>query len=124
MTNLQTPKIGISSCLLGREVRYDAGHKHDRYLTDILGRHVRFVPVCPEIEVGMGVPREAVQLEGVPESPRMIGTQTGIDWTVRMTRYAKRRVRQKDIADLCGFILKSRSPSCGMKRVKLYAGSG
>jgi len=124
MTNLQTPKIGISTCLIGREVRYDAGHKHNRYLTDVLGRHVRFAPVCPEIEVGMGVPREAVQLEGVPESPRMIGTQTGIDWTVRMNRYSKRRVRQKDIADLCGFILKSRSPSCGMKRVKLYAGSG
>jgi len=113
-------KIGISSCLLGKKVRFDAGHKHDRYITDLLGRFVEFVPVCPEIEVGMGVPREAVRLVGDLLSPRMVGTRTGEDWTDRMTAYSQKRVGKRDLVDLSGFILKNRSPSCGMERVKLY----
>lgn len=117
-------RIGISSCLLGRKVRFDAGHKHDRYITDILGPFVTFVAVCPEIEVGMGVPREAVRLVGDPDQPRMVGNRTGEDWTDRMTTYAARRVRRKDLGDLCGFILKNRSPSCGMERVKVYVAEG
>jgi len=117
-------KIGVSSCLLGKKVRFDTGHKHDRYITDMLGKFVTFVPVCPEIEVGMGVPREAVRLEGDPDNPRMVGNRSRKDWTSRMTAYAARRVRQKDLADLSGFILKNRSPSCGMERVKVYTGPG
>jgi len=112
--------IGISSCLLGRKVRFDAGHKHDRYVTDILGLFVKFVPVCPEIEVGMGVPRESVRLAGDPKDPRMIGSRSGEDWSMRMNSYSLRRVKQKDLSDLSGFIPKNRSPSCGMERVKVY----
>lgn len=117
-------KIGISSCLLGKRVRYDAGHKKDNYITDILGTHFRFVAACPEIEVGMPVPREAVRLEGTAEAPRMVGGKTGEDWTDRMNHYSERRVRKPDLADLSGFIFKSRSPSCGMERVKLYVKPG
>lgn len=120
MTESANPRIGISSCLVGKKVRFDSGHKRDAYLTDILGEFVDFVLVCPEVEVGMGVPREAVRLEGSPEAPRMVGNRTGEDWTSRMNRYARRRVCTPDLADLSGFILKNRSPSCGMERVKLY----
>jgi uncharacterized protein YbgA (DUF1722 family)/uncharacterized protein YbbK (DUF523 family) len=117
-------RIGISSCLLGEEVRYDGGHKHDRFLTDILGRYVEWVSVCPELEVGMGVPREAVRLEGPASAPRMIGTGSGEDWTGRMNAYAERKVSQLGRLNLSGYILKSRSPSCGMERVKLYGAKG
>ncbi len=117
-------KIGISTCLLGQKVRFDGGHKHDRYITDILGDFFRFVPVCPELEIGMGVPREAVRLVGSVESPQMTGTKTGKDWTSQMTRYSERRVRKRDLSDLCGYILKKDSPSCGMERVKVYDPSG
>jgi len=112
--------IGVSSCLLGAKVRFDGGHKHDRYITDILGPYFQFVPICPELEVGMGVPREAVRLEGDPENPRMVGNRSGEDWTERMNRYSERRVARRDVAGLCGYILKKDSPSCGMERVKLY----
>ena len=117
-------KVGISTCLLGQKVRYDAGHKRDRYITDILGQFFRFVPVCPEVEVGMGVPREAVRLEGIVESPLMIGSRTGEDWTTRMNTYSRKRVVRRDISQLDGYILKKDSPSCGMERVKLYHASG
>ena len=89
---IDSPVVGISTCLLGQKVRYDGGHKHDRYITDVLGPYFRFVPVCPELEVGMGVPREAVHLAGGPEAPRMVGNRTGQDWTDRMNRYSERRV--------------------------------
>lgn len=117
-------KIGISTCLLGQKVRFDAGHKHDRYITDILGDYFQFVPVCPELEIGMGVPREAVRLTGNVSAPRLIGGKTGTDWTDRMNTYVDRRVRQRDMQDLSGYILKKDSPSCGMERVKLYHPSG
>jgi len=113
-------RIGISSCLLGKRVRFDGGHEKDSYITDILGSYFELVPVCPEIEVGMPVPREPVRLEGASNSPRMVGVKTGTDWTDKMSRYARQRVRKADLADLSGFIFKSRSPSCGMERVKLY----
>jgi len=117
-------KIGISSCLLGEEVRYDGGHKHDRFLTDVLGPYVEWVSVCPELEVGMGVPREAVRLEGPASAPRMIATGSGVDWTEKMNAYAERRVSQLGRLNLSGYILKSKSPSCGMERVKLYGAKG
>lgn len=117
-------RIGISSCLLGKRVRFDGGHKKDSYITDVLDSYFEFVPVCPEIEVGMPVPREAVRLEGPANIPRMVGSKTGTDWTDQMNRYARQRVRRADLADLSGFIFKSRSPSCGMERVKLYVKAG
>jgi uncharacterized protein YbgA (DUF1722 family)/uncharacterized protein YbbK (DUF523 family) len=115
-----TIKVGISSCLLGRKVRWDAGHKKDRYVTDILGQYFRFIPVCPEVEVGMGVPRESVRLVGTPSSPRMVGNKSGADWTDRMTAYARKRMMRLEKQNLSGFILKKDSPSCGMERVKVY----
>ena len=117
-------KIGISSCLLGEKVRFDGGHKQDRYITDILGDYFVFAPVCPELEVGMGVPRESVQLEGSVKSPNMIGNKTGADWTERMNKYSERRVREIGKLNLSGYILKQNSPSCGMERVRVYAKNG
>ncbi len=117
-------RIGISTCLLGEQVRYDGGHKRDRFLTDVLGEYVDWVSVCPELEVGMGVPREAVRLVGSASKPRMVGIDSGEDWTGRMESYAKKRVAQLGKLDLCGYILKSKSPSCGMERVKIYSGKG
>lgn len=113
-------KVGISSCLLGEEVRWNGGHKCDRYIRDTLGEYFEWVPVCPEVEVGMGVPRETVRLSGSPESPVMTGTSSGEDWTVRMNRYSRGRVREMESARLCGFIFKSKSPSCGLHQVPVY----
>src|SRR5207253_10547686 len=105
-------------------VRFDGGHKRDRFLTDILAPYVEWVPVCPEVEVGMGVPREAVHLVGDPEAPRMIGTKTGRDHTAAMRRYAAARVRALAALDLCGYVFKKDSPSCGLERVRVYAAAG
>jgi len=117
-------RIGISACLLGREVRYDGGHKHDTFITGTLGRHFTWVPVCPEVEIGLGTPREAIRLVGDPATPRLVGTKTGVDLTERMTAYARDRVRELADLGLSGYILKRASPSCGMERVKVYAESG
>ena len=117
-------KIGISSCLLGRKVRYDGGHKLDRYLRDTLGLHFHFVPVCPEVECGLPVPRESMRLVGDADAPRLVTTRTGIDHTRRMQMWAARRVRELGKEDLCGFIFKKDSPSSGMSRVKIYDARG
>lgn len=117
-------RVGLSSCLFGEMVRFDGGHKKDRYLTDILGAYFEWVMVCPELEVGMGVPRESVRLVGSTESPRMVGTKTETDWTDRMMRFSDQRVRQLEEMQLSGYILKSDSPSCGMERVRVYATTG
>jgi len=116
--------VGVSSCLLGQEVRYDAGHKHDRYITDVLGRFVRFVPVCPEVEVGMGVPRETVRLVRSKDETRMIAPASGTDHTRAMRVYARRRVAEISKLNLSGYILKKGSPSCGMERVRVYTDNG
>jgi uncharacterized protein YbgA (DUF1722 family)/uncharacterized protein YbbK (DUF523 family) len=117
-------KIGISSCLLGNPVRWNAGHKLDRFLTNTLGQFVEYVPVCPEVEAGFGVPRESVRLVGDPENPRMITFKSKKDLTDQMKRWAKKRVKELEKEDLCGFIFKSDSPSSGMIRVKVYSEKG
>lgn len=117
-------RVGISTCLLGRSVRYDGGHKLDRYLTDTLGQYVEYVPVCPEVECGLGVPREPMRLVGDPESPRLVTLRTSQDLTERMMTWARRRVKELEGEDLCGFIFKSGSPSSGMERVKVYNDRG
>jgi len=117
-------KIGISSCLLGEKVRYDGGHKLDRFLQDTLGQYVEYVPVCPEVECGFGIPREALRLTGDPASPRLITSRTKRDYTDRMNKWAKKRVKTLESEDLCGFIFKSKSPSSGMERVKVYNDKG
>ncbi len=117
-------KIGISSCLLGNPVRWNAGHKLDRFLTNTLGQFVEYVPVCPEVEAGFGIPRESVRLVGDPENPRMITFKSKTDLTDQMKRWAKKRVKELEKEDLCGFIFKSDSPSSGMIRVKVYSEKG
>ncbi|SHJ03825.1 Uncharacterized conserved protein YbbK, DUF523 family [Malonomonas rubra DSM 5091] len=113
-------RLGISSCLLGHEVRFDGSHKRDRFLTDTLGNYVEYVPVCPEVEVGLPTPRDALRLVGTPANQRLVFAKSGEDITERMTTWAKRRVADLEKEDLCGFIFKSKSPSSGMERVKLY----
>jgi uncharacterized protein YbgA (DUF1722 family)/uncharacterized protein YbbK (DUF523 family) len=117
-------KLGISSCLLGNVVRYDGGHKRDRFLTDTLGRYVDFVPVCPEVEIGLGIPREAMRLVGELAHPRLLTIRSRIDHTERMTEWAKEKVKELEKEDLCGFIFKSDSPSSGLERVKVYDPNG
>ncbi len=106
-------RLGISSCLLGERVRYDGGHKRDRHITSLFVSHVEWVPVCPEAESGLGVPREAMLLEGDPGAPRLVGRESGRDYTETVTGWARRRLPQLAAAGLRGFIFKSRSPSSG-----------
>jgi uncharacterized protein YbbK (DUF523 family) len=121
-------KIGISACLLGQEVRFDGGHKRDQFLTEVLGPHVEWVPICPEVEMGLGTPRETLRLVRVAGSQglRMITTHTGVDHTEGMNRWASRRLEAlaRETPDLCGYVLKKDSPSCGMERVKTFGSSG
>jgi len=117
-------RLGISTCLLGEPVRYDGGHKWDRFLTDTLGRYVEFVPVCPEVECGLSVPREAMRLVGDPQNPHLMTVRSGVDYTERMLNWARKRVVELEQEGLCGFIFKSGSPSSGMERVKVYGPSG
>jgi uncharacterized protein YbgA (DUF1722 family)/uncharacterized protein YbbK (DUF523 family) len=117
-------RVGISSCLLGEPVRFDGGHKRDPYLVETLGAFFEYVPVCPEYEAGLGVPREAMRLVGDPAAPRLVTQKTGIDLTARMERWIAGRLRGLAAGDLCGFIFKSGSPSSGMERVKVYDEKG
>ena len=117
-------KLGISTCLLGENVRFDGGHKLDRYLTDTLGQFVEYVPVCPEVECGFGVPRESFRLVGDPGNPRLVTSRTNQDHTERMAAWAKKRVAELEKENLCGFIFKSGSPSSGMERVRMYDHNG
>ena len=117
-------RLGISACLLGENVRYDGGHKLDRFLTDTLGQFVEYVPVCPEVECGLPVPREAMRLEGDPNSPRLMTIGTKQDMTDRMVQWAQKRVIDLEKENLCGFIFKSDSPSSGMERVNVYKEKG
>lgn len=122
---MTTPiKIGISSCLLGNPVRYDGGHQHDRFISDTLGRFFEFVPVCPEFECGLGAPRETMRLVGDPQQPRLMTTDSGIDHTEKMLAWAQQRLARLSGENLCGFIFKSKSPSSGMERVKVYPQGG
>jgi len=117
-------KLGVSACLLGEKVRYDGGHKLDRFLRDTLGQYVDYIPVCPEVECGLPVPRESMRLEGDPESPRLVTSITKRDITKQMVQWAKKRVKELEREDLCGFIFKSESPSSGMERIKVYNEKG
>ena len=110
--------------MLGENVRYDGGHKLDRFLTDTLGQYVEYVPVCPEVECGLGIPRESMHLEGDPDSPRLVTIRTKQDMTDRLVQWAKKRVVGLGKEDLCGFIFKSNSPSSGMERIKVYDEKG
>ncbi|MDW7773950.1 MAG: DUF523 and DUF1722 domain-containing protein [Desulfobulbaceae bacterium] len=121
---MNKPLIGISTCLLGENVRYDGGHRLDRFLKDILGQYVDYVPVCPEVECGLGIPREAVRLMETDGRIRLVTQKTGIDMTERMEKWMAGRLQELGRMHLCGFIFKAGSPSSGLKRIKVYTGKG
>ena len=117
-------RIGISTCLLGEKVRYDGGHKLDRYITETLGQYFEWVSVCPEVEYGLPVPRESMHLIGDPASPRIVTVRTGVDHTEGMKKWAVDKLKRLEKEDLCGFIFKSKSPSSGISGIKVYTSSG
>jgi uncharacterized protein YbgA (DUF1722 family)/uncharacterized protein YbbK (DUF523 family) len=117
-------RIGVSACLLGAKVRYDGGHKHDAFLTDLLGPHVEWVAVCPEVEMGLGIPRPAVRLVRDGERIALRDPKSGADHTRAMHGYAARRVAELAKLELCGYVLKKDSPSCGLERVRVWPAEG
>jgi uncharacterized protein YbgA (DUF1722 family)/uncharacterized protein YbbK (DUF523 family) len=128
MTEPSRVRLGISACLLGQEVRYNGGHKRDAFLTDVFGRYVDWVDVCPEVEIGLGTPRPSMRLvrigRGEESQVRLVTPETGVDHTEAMRSWAARRVEELAGLDLDGYVLKKDSPSCGMERVKLYPEEG
>jgi uncharacterized protein YbgA (DUF1722 family)/uncharacterized protein YbbK (DUF523 family) len=113
-------RLGISRCLLGEEVRFDGGHKKDAFLTEVLGRYVEWVPVCPEVEAGLGTPREAMRLVGDPQDPRLLTIKSGRDHTAALQSMSGRRIPELQALDLSGYVFKKDSPSCGLARVRVY----
>ncbi|MBI4169017.1 MAG: DUF523 domain-containing protein [Acidobacteria bacterium] len=117
-------RVGISACLIGQKVRYDGGHKRDRLLMETLGRRFEWVPICPEVEMGLGVPRETLRLEGDPAHPRLVFEHSRTDQTRRMRAWARSRLEELTREDLCGYILKGGSPSCGLEGVRVHPADG
>ncbi|MCX6552780.1 MAG: DUF523 and DUF1722 domain-containing protein [Acidobacteria bacterium] len=117
-------RVGISSCLLGQHVRFDGGHKRDPFLVETFGVFVEWVPVCPEVELGLGTPREALRLVRKGDAIRMVNTRSGRDITPEMRAWARARADELAKERLAGYVLKKDSPSCGMERVKIYAEAG
>jgi uncharacterized protein YbgA (DUF1722 family)/uncharacterized protein YbbK (DUF523 family) len=117
-------KLGISACLSGEPVRYDGGHKLDRFLTDTLGHYVEYVQVCPEVGCGLGTPRESMHLEGEPGAARLVTSGTKRDMTELMLAWSRQKVQDLESENLWGFIFKSNSPSSGMARVKIFDRKG
>ncbi len=116
-------KVGISACLLGSPVRFNGGHKESRLCSETLASHFEFVPVCPEVAIGLGTPREPIRLVGEPDSPRAVGSvHAERDVTDALIAYGNRVAAE--LQDLSGFILMQKSPSCGMERVKVYQANG
>jgi uncharacterized protein YbgA (DUF1722 family)/uncharacterized protein YbbK (DUF523 family) len=113
-------RVGISRCLLGEEVRFDGGHKRDTFLTEVLGRYVEWVPVCPEVEAGLGTPREAMRLVGDPQDPRLVTIKSGTDHTRALETMTTNRIEELKELDLSGYVFKKGSPSCGIERVRIY----
>ncbi|MEJ2395594.1 MAG: DUF523 and DUF1722 domain-containing protein [Candidatus Thiodiazotropha sp.] len=121
--NQNPPKVGVSACLLGHQVRYDGGHKRNAFIIGPLSEHMDFVPVCPETAIGLEIPRPTIRLMGDIDHPRLVGTaDPDFDVTEKMERYAQRQTGE--FGELCGYILKKDSPSCGMERVKVFNTSG
>jgi uncharacterized protein YbgA (DUF1722 family)/uncharacterized protein YbbK (DUF523 family) len=117
-------RVGISSCLLGEEVRFDGQHKRDAYINGTLGQYFEFVPVCPEMAIGLGVPREPIRLVADKGEPvRVVGVRDP-DKDVTEDLHAYGRQMAAELGELHGYILKRGSPSCGMERVKVYKRDG
>lgn len=117
-------RLGISACLLGQKTRYDGGHQFDDLLADTFGGFVEWVPVCPEVEYGLPVPREKMRLEGDPGTPRLLTIESRLDHTDGMLEWASEKLEQLEKLKLQGFIFKGRSPSCGLRGVKVYGPDG
>jgi len=117
-------RLGISRCLLGDEVRFDGGHKRDDFLTEQLSRYVEWIPVCPEVEAGLGTPREAMRLVGDPRHPRLVTITSGTDHTRAVERMITNRIHELKELGLSGYVFKKGSPSCGMERVRVYNDHG
>jgi uncharacterized protein YbbK (DUF523 family)/uncharacterized protein YbgA (DUF1722 family) len=115
-------RVAVSACLLGHAVRYDGGHKRDAFVTETLERFVEIVPVCPEVELGLGVPRETLRLERRGDEIRMIGNNSACDHTIAMREYAEQRLDTLASLELCGYVLKQNSPSCGLEGVAILGG--
>jgi uncharacterized protein YbbK (DUF523 family) len=121
---MKKPCVGISPCLLGKKVRYDGGQRRNRYITDILGKYFAWIPVCPEVEYGLGIPREPMQLVGDQAKPRIVTISTGIDHTDGMVKWVENKLVELEKEDLCGFIFKSKSPSSAIRGVRIISPSG
>lgn len=117
-------KVGISSCLLGNSVRYNGQHQLDSYLKDTLGEWCQYVPVCPEVECGLSVPREAMRLVGDPDNPRLMTSNSGVDHTERMVSWSEQKLKELEEENMVAFIFKTKSPSSGMRKVKVYNEKG
>lgn len=117
-------RIGVSACLLGQGVRWDGGHQRDRFVADVLADFVEFVPVCPEVGSGLPTPRGTLRLVGDPAAPRLRFRESGVDHTDALEAFARGETRRLADLELCGFILKKDSPSCGMERVRVYHPGG
>lgn len=115
-------KIGVSGCLLGQNIRFDGQHKFHWYINEILGKYFEYVSMCPEVEVGMGVPRKSVRLVGDLKSPEMIEPVSGMNWTKKMHVYSQKKIPR--LSELSGFLFKKGSPSCGVFRTKVYQKNG
>src|SRR5262245_53878544 len=115
-------RVGVSRCLLGEEVRFDGGHKRDRFLTEVLGRYMEWVPVCPEVEAGLGTPREAMRLVGDAEHPQLMTSTSGRNLTKPLAEFSIRKLEALEQLKLTGYVFKKDSPSCGIERVKLFNG--
>lgn len=114
-------RIGISSCLLGHKVRFDGGHKLDHYITAVFSQLVEWVPVCPEVEYGLPVPRESMRLVGAPESPRLVSTLSGIDYTDGLIQWSENKIKELASREISGFVFKSKSPSCGIRDIEIFS---
>lgn len=115
------PRVGVSACLIGWEVRYAGGHKWNALIDDEMGPGVEWIPVCPELEIGLGMPREAIELVGDPENPELVGTESGRRLAATMHAWSARRLEELAAHDLCGYVLKAWSPSCGPRNVPVYS---
>ncbi len=120
MSDQRPIRIGVSSCLLGEQVRFDGGHKRDSFLVEVFGPYVEWLPVCPEVEIGLGTPRETIRLERKAGLVHLIAPKSQTDHTRTMRTWSRRRLKELAGEDLSGYVLKSKSPSCGMERVPLY----
>ncbi|MDF2643066.1 MAG: hypothetical protein K0R45_2339 [Pseudomonas sp.] len=117
------PKLGISACLMGVEVRFNGGHKESHLCTRALSEYFDFIPLCPEVAIGMGIPREPIRLVGDPESPQAVGTvNSDLNVTSALADYGTHMAAE--VGDICGYIFMQKSPSCGLERVKVYRENG